>query len=129
MTRCFYLHSFSSWYLSSSQDEEVDYADDEDDEDESPILSFEQIERGDFNWEGFNYGSFETAFVMIPADKEWDSVPEWLDRVEFQYSVEEIFDDGSLEEIQLCCDMDLSDDVTLRNKRNFFIPEKVVKQE
>lgn len=117
-TRCFKLQAGSSWYLKPGGEGDV-----VNDEGESYKLTIEQIEKGDYIWEKYEYGSVEMGFVMIPAGKEWDSIPDFLDRAELQYHVEDVFDENSLEQIQVCCDLSLSDNVTVRNKKFFFKPD------
>jgi hypothetical protein len=110
--RCFSIFARSFWYLSPA-----DAGDYVVDEEISPTLTFEQIEKGDFIWEESHYSSLEAILVMIPADEEWDSLAASERRVEFQYTVDDLFDQNSLEEISLCCDFYINEGVTVRNRK------------
>ncbi len=110
--RCFALYAKTYWYLNPA-----DALSDFEDEGFSHTLTFEQIEKGDFSWGQSHLSSLMADMVMIPADEDWDSIAVSENRVEFEYIVDDLFDENSLEQISLCCDFRIKDGVTLRNKK------------
>jgi hypothetical protein len=110
--RCFSLYAKSFWFLSPS-----DAGDCVVDDGVSHTLNFEQIEKGDFIWEESHYSSLEAILVMIPSDEEWDSLSVSESRAEFQYAVDDLFDENSLEKISLCCNFYLKEGITARKRK------------
>jgi hypothetical protein len=110
--RCFSIFARSFWYLSPA-----DAGDCAVDDGISCTLTFEQIEKGDFIWEESHYSSLEAVLIMIPANEDWDSLPASENRAEFHYTVDDLFDENSLEQISLCCDYYIKDGVTARNRK------------
>ncbi len=111
--RCFVLYAKSFWYLNPA--EAPPYREDEE---TNPTLSFEQIEKGDFTWEEARLSALESVIVMLPADENWDSLPVSENRAIFQYTVDDLFDGESLEQIWLYSEIHIDEDVTLRRRKN-----------
>ena len=110
--KCFVLYAKSFWYLSPADTPVFT-----EDEETNPTLSFEQIEKGNFTWEESRLSALESVIVMLPADENWDSLPVSENRAIFQYTVDDLFDDESLEQIWLYSDIHIDEDVTLRRKK------------
>jgi hypothetical protein len=109
---CFVLYAKTFWYLSPSDPNSYFT-----DEGETPVLSFEQIEKGEFNWEKSHLSALETAMVMIPATGSRDSLEASENRAIFQYTVDDLFDRESLEQIGLHSDSYINEGATLRTSR------------
>lgn len=111
--RCFVLYAKSFWYLSPADAPEI-----LEDEETAHTLSFEQIEKGNFTWEEFQLSALESVIVMLPADESWNSLPVSENRAIFQYTVDDLFDGESLEQIWLYSEIHIDEDVTLRRRKN-----------
>lgn len=109
---CFVLYAKTFWYLSPSDPGSYFT-----DEGESPILSFEQIEKGEFIWEESHLSALETAMIMIPATESRDSLAVSENRAIFQYTVEDLFDWESLEQLGLHSDFYIDEGATLRTRK------------
>lgn len=109
---CFVLYAKAFWYLSPTDAPMF-----QEDEETKPVLSFEQIEKGNFTWEEYQLSALESAIVMLPSDEGWDSLPDSENRAIFQYTVDDIFDYESLEQIWLYSDIHIDEDVTLRKRK------------
>lgn len=114
--RCFSLYAKTYWHLSPADAGSFVV-----DEGESHILTFEQIEKGDFIWDESRLSSLKANLVMIPADEDWDSIAVSANRAEFEYTVDDLFDETSLEQITLCCDFWVIEG-TDRSRRFVFKP-------
>jgi hypothetical protein len=114
--RCFSIYAKTYWYLNPTDTESIVV-----DEGESYTLSFEQIERGDFIWEESYFSSLRLDLVMLPVDEDWDSIANSDSRATFQYVVDDLFDETSLEQITLCCDFWVIEG-TDRSKKFVFKP-------
>ena len=112
ISRCFVLYAKSFWYLSPADASGI-----MEDEETTPTLSFEQIEKGNFIWEESRLNALESVIVMLPADESWDSLPVSENRAIFQYTVDDLFDRESLEQIWLQSDIHIDEEVTLRSRR------------
>jgi hypothetical protein len=112
---CFSIYAKSFWYLSPAG---ADYF--VVDDGISHTLTFEQIEKGDFIWGESHYSSLDVVMVMIPAEEEWDSLPVSENRAKFQYAVDDLFDEKSLEQISFCCDFYIREGLTTRGKKYVF---------
>lgn len=110
--RCFVLYAKSFWYLNPA--EAPVYTEDEE---TNPTLSFEQIEKGDFTWEEARLSAMESVIVMLPVDENWNSLPESENLAIFQYTVDDLFDGESLEQIWLSSDIHIDENVTLRRRK------------
>lgn len=115
--RCFVLYAKSFWYLSPADAPEI-----LEDEETAHTLSFEQIEKGNFTWEEFQLSALESVIVMLPADESWNSLPTSENRAIFQYTVDDLFDGESLEQIWLYSEIHIDEDVTLRSRS--FTPDR-----
>jgi hypothetical protein len=111
--RCFYVNAISYWYLTPP-----DATDFVIDEGQCYILSYKQLEKGDFRWDNETLGSFSTRFIMIPEEEKWDSLVFAEKGNRFSYKIDNLFDDEGLEQISLCCNYGVKEGVTARNKRN-----------
>jgi len=111
-TNCFILYAKSFWHLSPA-----DASSFIEDEETAHTLSFEQIEKGNYTWDESQLSALETAMVMLPADESWDSLPESENRATFQYTVDDLFDGESLEQIWLYSGFNINDQTTLRTRR------------
>lgn len=107
--QCFILYVKSYWYLDPTDTGSYDG-----DEYIPPTLTYEQIENGDFTWEVSHLNALETGIVMLPAAEKWDSVSISENRELFHFSVDDVFNEESLELISLCCNHHIEDDVTFR---------------
>lgn len=109
---CFILYAKTFWYLSPSDPGSYFT-----DEGEAPILSFEQIEKGEFAWEESHLSSLEAAMVMIPATGSRGSLAVSENRATFQYTVDDLFNRESLEQLWLHSDFYVDEGATLRTGR------------
>ena len=109
---CFILYAKTFWYLTSR--DPVSYFTDEG---EAPVLSFEQIEKGEFIWEEAHLSALETMMIMLPAAESQDSLAVSEKLAIFQYTVDDLFDGESLEQIWLQSDVDIDEGATLRTGR------------
>ncbi len=110
--QCFILNAKTYWYL--SQTDPGSYFTDEG---EAPVLSFEQIEKGEFMWEESHLSALESVMVMLPAGESWDSLQVSENRTMFQYTVDDLFDGESLEQLWLRSEYYLDEGATLRTRR------------
>jgi hypothetical protein len=109
---CLSIFARCYWYLTPE-----DAGDFTDDEEESHILTYQQLEKGKFRWECACPGWFVTSLVMIPSYELWDSVTFAEKSAVFFYNVDNISEDKGLEQIYLCCNYWVKDGVTARNKK------------
>jgi hypothetical protein len=130
--RCFSIYAKTYWYLNPDDEEHVEYEEGVDteltfeqieyEEGVNPALTFEQIEKGAFRWDESHLGYVKADLLMLPADEEWDSLLLSKNHTEFQYIVDDLFDEFSLEQISLCCGIDVHNGVTVRNKKYVLKP-------
>lgn len=116
-SKCFILYAKTFWYLSPA-----DVSGFIDDEPTANTLTFEQIEKGDFTWEAAQLSALESVMVMLPAAESWDSLAVSENRAIFQYTVDDLFDGESLEQIWLRADFPIDENVSLRTGK--FTPGK-----
>jgi hypothetical protein len=109
---CFILYAKTFWYLSPSEP-----GSDFTDEGEAPVLTFEQIEKGEFLWEDFHLSTLEAAMVMLPVTESSDTLQVSENRATFQYTVDDLFDKESLEQIWLHSETYVNEGATLRTGR------------
>ena len=110
--QCFSIFASSYWYLTPS-----DATDFVIDEGQCYILSYNQLEKGEFKWDNEYLSSLSTSLTMIPAEEQWDSLAFAEKSNRFSYTVDNLFDDEGLEQVSLCCDYSVKDGVTVRNKK------------
>jgi len=115
--RCFSLNAKTYWHLVPADPESYSY-----EEGESPVLTYEQIERGDFTWEHWPISSLKVNLVMLPAEEDWNTLEDSENTAEFEYIVDDLFDENSLEQISLCCNLWYVEGVTLRGKKHVLKP-------
>jgi len=109
---CFILYAKTFWYLSPA-----DAPGFMEDEQTAHTLTFEEIEKGEFIWEESHLSALESVIVMMPATERWDSLPVSENRGLFQYTVDDLFDRESLEQIWLHSDFTINENVSLRTGR------------
>lgn len=116
--RCFSLYAKTYWHLSPADADDFAV-----EEGVSHTLTFEQIEKGNFLWDESYVSLLKTDLVMIPANEDWDSISYSENRSEFQYVVDDLFDETSVENISLGGNVWMKEGVTARSGKYVFKPK------